>query len=965
MKLQDLAHALTNVRRIGARCWPWRHGARPGRCCHRLGLLIAIGLAGGPAGAACGNFGSAASYPLYGSSSLAASGSVSNGSGSYTISGSGSTLNHNSGAMFTPATPPTLPGLWPSSFPANASVTDSSAASLSPGYYRNITVTGTTSFGAGDYNIASLTANDSKTLNFAAGTYNIGTLTLHDSNDIVVTSGRVRLNIGTLLLMHDKNNFNVGGSVSALQVFLYPGADLSNHQELTFTGLMYGPDSLSTFALGNKINLTGAIIGSHVALGSTSVITYSPATQTALSASSSCGPVDHYELAMPSSGLACLSSSVTITACQDASSPCSSPVSFANGQTVSLANSAGSLGASGLGFDVAGLASTTLSYPLASDGAVATVTLSPANAAPSNPTQCCPNGSGCVASSSCSTTFNTAGLIIAGAANAVAATVPAQTAGTASANYWLRAVKTGTSTQACEAALTGANSVSWAYECNNPASCSASNLLRINGGSATAVQRNNNAAAAAYLPVAMTFDANGNAPFNFTFDDVGQVRLWATKTVNSAILSGSSNAFVSKPAGLTVSNVQQTASPNLANPAASTASDARFVKAGESFSATITAVTSGGAATPNFGKEATPEGVVLSPTLVSPSGGSAGTLANPSIGGAAFSAGAATATGLSYSEVGIIRLTAALADADYLGAGAVSGSASANIGRFVPNHFTLAATPACGSFSYAGQPFTATLTARNAGGLVVYNYDGSAATTPNFAKPVTLSEPTALGLGSLSGTAVAAAAFSAGVAGASPAYGFTVKATAPQTLGLRASDSDGISSAGFTEASQALRSGRLRLSNAFGSARTALNLAVTVEYWGGAAWVLNSADNCSALAAASVVLSNPRSAAGNASAASSSAAAFSLSNGSGWLSLAAPTPAGSSLTLDIAVNLGAGATDQSCLANHPASSGAAKPWLRAQNGSCSASADRDPAARASFGIYSPESRKLIHVREIF
>ena len=30
-----------------------------------------------------------------------------------------------------------------------------------------------------------------------------------------------------------------------------------------------------------------------------------------------------------------------------------------------------------------------------------------------------------------------------------------------------------------------------------------------------------------------------------------------------------------------------------------------------------------------------------------------------------------------------------------------------------------------------------------------------------------------------------------------------------------------------------------------------------------------------------------------------------------------------------------------------------------------ATADRDPAARASFGIYSPETRKTVHARELF
>ena len=82
---------------------------------------------------------------------------------------------------------------------------------------------------------------------------------------------------------------------------------------------------------------------------------------------------------------------------------------------------------------------------------------------------------------------------------------------------------------------------------------------------------------------------------------------------------------------------------------------------------------------------------------------------------------------------------------------------------------------------------------------------------------------------------------------------------------------------------------------------------------------------------------------------------------------AAPSPSATG-SVDIALNLGATAADQSCLATHPASTGAALPWLRAPQGSangCAAAWDRDPAARASFGIYSPETRKTLHVREIF
>ena len=295
--------------------------------------------------------------------------------------------------------------------------------------------------------------------------------------------------------------------------------------------------------------------------------------------------------------------------------------------------------------------------------------------------------------------------------------------------------------------------------------------------------------------------------------------------------------------------------------------------------------------------------------------------------------------------------------------GAAPGATGAAL--FKPHHFDLVASPACGAFSYAAQPFNATVTARNASNATTVNYDGSGATNPNFAKATTLAEPTALGVGTLSGSSLAASAFTAGVGSASPAYTFTSKTTSTRTLALRATDADAVSSSGYAEAGMPLRSGRLRLSNAFGSASAALQLAVAADYWSGNSWVLNSADSCTTLATGNVALSNPRNAAGTASAASTSAGAVTLAAGSGLLALAAPTPAGSSLSLDLAINLGATAADQSCQANHPASTGAAKPWLRAQNGSCAATADRDPAARASFGLFSPETRKTVHVREIF
>ena len=99
----------------------------------------------------------------------------------------------------------------------------------------------------------------------------------------------------------------------------------------------------------------------------------------------------------------------------------------------------------------------------------------------------------------------------------------------------------------------------------------------------------------------------------------------------------------------------------------------------------------------------------------------------------AFSAGAATGAGFSWPEVGIITLTPSVAN--YLGSGTVTGTTSANVGRFVPSSFgTSLNTPvfgsgcAAGSFTYVGQPFTytvapvITVTAQALGGTTTQNY---------------------------------------------------------------------------------------------------------------------------------------------------------------------------------------------------------------------------------------------------
>jgi predicted acyltransferase (DUF342 family) len=711
------------------------------------------------------------------------------------------------------------------------------------------------------------------------------------------------------------------------------------------------------------------------------------AVKTTRACTGASGP-DHYELSLPSASLSCQASTVTVTACADASSPCTNRYTGALGSTAMLAASAGSLAATTLSFDASGVATTTLSHSAAAQGASVSVTLSNESLAATNARKCCPDGVACAAGNSCSSVFSTAGFIVAASANGVAATVATQTAGTTSAGYVLRAVKTDTATGACTAALTGATSVNWAAQCNNPSTCSVGSWMTLTGSSATAIAGNPATGVTTTTPVAMTFDASGNAPFTFNYADVGQVTLHASKAAAGALLSslsGATNAFVVKPGGFAVSTVKQTASPFTANPAAANAAGTKFIKAGESFTATVTAQTSTGAAARNFGRETVPEGVLLTPTLVLPAGGAAGSLSNATLAGGGFSSGVATATTLAYSEVGIITLTPSVADGNYLGAGSVSGTASGNVGRFVPARFALASpsvttrsslscTPAS-TFTYLDENFRLgwTLTAQNSAGSTTQNYTGSfakldptSATSWNLAGiagSTTFSTATGrLSLGTASGS------WSSGVTSGVTLTASATRAASPDgphaaTFGIAPTDSDGVAMATYDLASSAggandrsavgslaLRFGRLTLSSAIGAADRPLVLPVSAQHWNGTAFTDNLLDSCTTLPTSAVSFGNLRR--GLTVADTSASAAVTLSAGTGKLTLAAPL-GGRSGTFDVALSLGSAATDVSCLQpwtpglGDAATAGANLTYLR--GAWCGSTYTKDPAARATFG----------------
>ncbi|MFN0186169.1 MAG: DUF6701 domain-containing protein [Aquabacterium sp.] len=645
-------------------------------------------------------------------------------------------------------------------------------------------------------------------------------------------------------------------------------------------------------------------------------------------------PIDHLEVRHASgTGLTCTPSTVTVAACQDAS--CATP--YTGGLTGVLTATGGVTTnfPTGASFTIpAGSSQVDVSVQLVSAGST-TLGISGASPSPTNAASCN------FGSPRCTFTAADAGLLLS---------VPAHVA-ERSATLTVSAVRRSDNAAVCVpafASVTRAVTVSCSYR--NPSTGTlpvrvASRALNASGSTAAACD-------GTAPSLSLSFNASGVATTTLQYADAGEVSLTA-RHVGTGVgdlgltLSGSVNV-IAAPASLAISGV--TAGP---------------IKAGRSFNATVTARNDAGTATPNFGRESTPASVALSFARSQPTGtGASNGSFSGSLGG--FSSGAASASNLAWTEVGRGDLTATLSNYLGTGLGATASTSGGAVGRFIPDHFTTTTAAACGAFSYAGQPFTATLTARNAAGNVTTNYDGSASTSPNFAQAVTLTDAAALGLGSFNGTdSVPASTFRAGVGAASPAYTYTSKLGAPATMSLRASDADAASSAGRTEGSMALRSGRLRLSNASGAETAALQVPVTAEYWSGSAWVPNGDDACTTVPEKSVVLANRRDARGAATSAwTNSAAPVVISGGRGILKLGAPNPGGSG-SLEIALNLGSKAVDASCLTSPPASAGAALPWLRSQNGACATTYDRDPSARVSFGIYSPEARKTVHVRELF
>lgn len=664
-------------------------------------------------------------------------------------------------------------------------------------------------------------------------------------------------------------------------------------------------------------------------------------------------PLHHLEVtAGSSSGLTCSPVSYTVKACADAA--CSAPYTAGVTGTLTLT---GATPNSAVGFDTGATGTATYSvYTTTAATVVASINTATLNTTATGlPAVYCGMGTAATALGSCAYSAQSSALLF---------DVPHHAAGDVQ-TVGLYAIKANAAGTQCSAAFSGSRNVKLSCAYSNPISGSAPvvvNGVGLNGTGATG-----SACDVAGNTQALNFDANGMATLNVSYADVGQMTMAASYSGSGAdagLNMSGNDTFIAAPKSFAIS----TTGPYVA---------------GAGYSGSVTARNASGNVTPNFGRELPAFAPAFTQSVSKPTGSGAktGTLAGTLGAFGASTPGVASFSGLSWTEVGALDFT--ITASNYLGSGltvvSTTGTGGA-IGPFVPHHFDVAVTQACAAagktaFTYGGQPFTVSVMAKNLAGNLTQNYDGSANTTPNQARDVTLSAATNGGTGTLSGTALALSSFAGGTAtSTTTSFAFGSATTAPTTVSVRATEvaPGAVSSSAGAEGAVALRSGRLKLFNAFGSEKTPLSLQAQAQHWAGSSrgWVINGDDSCTVVPASAVALNAHISSTGVVTTNIASLgfsvtpSALNIASGTGVLTLGAPSN-GSTGSFDLALNLGATATDQSCLSHHNASTGANRAWLRGQNGNCTTAADRDPSARATFGVFSPESSKSIHVRDLF
>lgn len=755
------------------------------------------------------------------------------------------------------------------------------------------------------------------------------------SGNVTATQGRFEVPSGS----------TVTGNVKAKDVALLPSpskvignVEASNSIEIgSGSGVQGNIKADSVVLHASEAYVTGTAQVNHITLGYHGTIQQGVACQ-----AGDCSCVDnnstypvqcqpaapalhHLRLDHSGSGLTCTPSTVTVNTCSaaDSNGVCTAASSGVTGNVTAVAANNSIIAT--VPFSIAsGASSVSVSVPVGSPQDV-TFNVSGLSVTPAS-ARTCWNGS----SASCSHAYADSDLRFdilnhyAGANQLIA----------------VRALKKGSNSQTCVPAFVGSRNIKFACSYGNPVAAQASQAPTVNGSSMGSTGGKCDAAG---RTVALTFDSNGSAPATINYADAGQLSVEATD-VQTGITG--SDSFVAAPKNFTL------------------ATTATTVAAGNAYNFQFTARNEAGAAMPAFGKETSAPPVAVSmlrctPTIVQ------GGIDGASSAGAISYAGGVGSTSLTWNETGTANIKVELPAPGYLGSGLTAAVTGNNCPlTSVPHHFD-AEVSITSTYWYSGQPISSIkVTARNAGGGTTANFPKGLAETVDLSAWDTATPPVLVpaSTGALAPNTIVSTtsvtAFANGVATVQPAFTFAAALAPPLDIRLRAMGRDNANKNNVgTEAAAKIRRGRLRLSNAFGSASANLQMRLVAEYWTGQSWLLNADDVTTVVPLAAIALTpnGPVNVEANG--------AVALSSGQGFLVLTKPTSGRG--TVDVALNLGITSPDQACLGAHPASTGANLAWLRSRNGSCAATFDRDPSARASFGVSTPESRATVHFREVF
>lgn len=328
-------------------------------------------------------------------------------------------------------------------------------------------------------------------------------------------------------------------------------------------------------------------------------------------------------------------------------------------------------------------------------------------------------------------------------------------------------------------------------------------------------------------------------------------------------------------------------------------------------------------------------------------------------------------------------------------------------GRFIPDHFVVTAAVlsnrsdraggSASAFTYMDEPMAVsfTITAKNAAGGTTQNYAGTLA-------KLALNDAASYGFGAfnnlgdpasnvplsnrLTGSALSGS-WAAGAATVSGTLTFGRLSTSPWVdgpfdsldIGLAPVDTDGVAllstalnrdmdndASHINEhqyiGSTKIRFGRLWMGNAYGNESSQLAIPYESQYWNGNAFVKNTLDTINPIALGNIGLGNYQGALNSSNLPVTALSLGAYAGGSGSIRLAPPSP-GAAGSVDVVARLGG--TLNTCygwVPQYPGGSALSADYLHGKW--CGGTYNKDPVARATFGIFGSSGRKgPIYLRE--